>query len=71
VPEDWLATLYWYFINRRNIWHKTEKFRISWDVLPCSQINVDIVFRTRQYIPEDSELHNRRRENLKSQIQRK
>jgi hypothetical protein len=28
--------------------------------------SVDIELRTRQYIPEDSELHTRRRENLKS-----
>jgi hypothetical protein len=52
------------------------KLRIFWDVLPCSQLNVegrfrgalmmeaartsetsvDIQLRTRQYIPEDSEL---------------
>jgi hypothetical protein len=33
-----------------------------------SETSVDIEFRTRQYIPEDFELHTRRRENLKSQI---
>jgi hypothetical protein len=40
---------------------------VFWDVLPC-KIIVDRRFRgTRQYIPEDnSELHTRRRENLKS-----
>jgi hypothetical protein len=32
-----------------------------------SETSVDIQFRTRQYIPEDSELHTRRREILKSQ----
>jgi hypothetical protein len=32
-----------------------------------SETTVNIEFRTRQYIPEDSELHTRRRENLKSQ----
>jgi hypothetical protein len=44
------------------------KFRVFWDVLPCSQIDVDrqaartsetsvdIELRTRQCIPEDSEL---------------
>jgi hypothetical protein len=32
------------------------KFRVLWDILPCSQT---------QNIPEDSELHTRRRENLK------
>jgi hypothetical protein len=31
-----------------------------------SATSVDIQLRTRQYIPEDSELHTRRRENLKS-----
>jgi hypothetical protein len=58
------------------------KFRFDfWDVLPCKIIialmmeaartcetSVDNYF-TRQYIPEDkSELHIRRRENLKSHI---
>jgi hypothetical protein len=31
-----------------------------------SETSVDIKLRTRQYIPEDSELHTRRRENLKN-----
>jgi hypothetical protein len=31
-----------------------------------SETSVDIHLRTRQYLPEDSELHTRRRENLKS-----
>jgi hypothetical protein len=31
-----------------------------------SETSVDIQLRTRQYIPEDSELHTRRRENFKS-----
>jgi hypothetical protein len=31
-----------------------------------SDTSVDIQLRTRQYIPEDSEYHTRRRENLKS-----
>jgi hypothetical protein len=30
------------------------------------ETSVDIQLRTRQYIPEDSEFHTRRRENLKS-----
>jgi hypothetical protein len=44
------------------------KFRVFGGVLPGSQVDVevDIDFRTRQYTPEDSELHTRRRENLKS-----
>jgi hypothetical protein len=29
-----------------------------------SETSVDIQLRTRQYTPEDSELHTRRRENL-------
>jgi hypothetical protein len=33
-----------------------------------SETSVDIQLRTRQFIPEDSELHTRRRENLKSHI---
>jgi hypothetical protein len=33
-----------------------------------SDTSVDTQIRTRQYIPEDSELHTRRRENLKSHI---
>jgi hypothetical protein len=73
------------------------KFRVFWDILPCSHLDVyrrfrgacflhlpgdelqmeaartsetsvDIEFRTQQYIPEDSELHTRRRENLKSHV---
>jgi hypothetical protein len=31
-----------------------------------SETSVGIQLRTRQYIPEDTELHTRRRENLKS-----
>jgi hypothetical protein len=34
-----------------------------------SETSLDIQLRIRQYIPEDSELHTRRRENLKSHIQ--
>jgi hypothetical protein len=33
-----------------------------------SETLVDIQLRTRQYIPEDSELHTRHHENLKSQV---
>jgi hypothetical protein len=35
-----------------------------------SETSVDIQLRTRQYIPEDSELHTRHRENLKSHFYR-
>jgi hypothetical protein len=31
-----------------------------------SETSVDIQLRTRQYIPQNAELHTRRRENLKS-----
>jgi hypothetical protein len=34
-----------------------------------SETSVDIQLRTWQYIPEDSELHSGRRENLKSHIE--
>jgi hypothetical protein len=34
-----------------------------------SETSVNFQLRTRQYIPEDSELHTRRRENLKSLTQ--
>jgi hypothetical protein len=33
-----------------------------------SETSVEIQLRTRLYIPEDSELHTRRRENLKSHL---
>jgi hypothetical protein len=36
-----------------------------------SETSVDIQLRTRQYIPEDSELHTRRRENLKFHIEKR
>jgi hypothetical protein len=36
-----------------------------------SETSVEIQLRTRQYIPEDSELHTRRRKNLKSHILRR
>jgi hypothetical protein len=40
------------------------------EVALTSETSVDIEFRTRQYIPEDSKLHTCRRENLKSQMTR-
>jgi hypothetical protein len=36
------------------------------EVARTSETSVDIQLRRRQYIPEDSELHTSRRENLKS-----
>jgi hypothetical protein len=38
------------------------------DAARTSETSVDIQLRTRQYIPEGSELHTRRRENLESHI---
>jgi hypothetical protein len=38
------------------------------EVALISETSVDIECRTRQYIPEDSELHTCRRENLKSHM---
>jgi hypothetical protein len=35
-----------------------------------SETLVDIQLRTRQCIPEDSEVHTRRRENLKTHIEK-
>jgi hypothetical protein len=53
-----------------SIWTlESRSFRVFCDVLQCSQINVDIDLRTRHYITEDSELHTRRRENLKSHLE--
>jgi hypothetical protein len=34
-----------------------------------SETSVNFNLTTRRYVPEDSELHTRRRENLKSQIE--
>jgi hypothetical protein len=39
------------------------------DAARTSETSVDIQLRTRQYIREDSKLHTRRRENLKSHIE--
>jgi hypothetical protein len=36
------------------------------EAVRTSEISVNIYLTTRQYIPEDSKLHIRRRENLKS-----
>jgi hypothetical protein len=45
------------------------KSRVFWDVALCSYFEVDLVHfnvTTARFIPEDSKLHTRRRENLKS-----
>jgi hypothetical protein len=39
---------------------------LTMEAARTSETSVDIQLTTRQYIPEDSELHTRRRENLKS-----
>jgi hypothetical protein len=44
---------------------------ISSQAARASETSVDIQLRTRQYIPEDSEIHTRRRENLKCHIESK
>jgi hypothetical protein len=36
------------------------------EAVRTSEMSVDIQSRTQQYIPQDSELHTRRSENLKS-----
>jgi hypothetical protein len=41
------------------------KLRAMMDAARTSETSVDIDVRKRQDIPEDSELHTRRRENLK------
>jgi hypothetical protein len=38
------------------------------EAVRTSETSVKIYLTTRQYIPEDSKLHTRRRENLKSQM---
>jgi hypothetical protein len=40
--------------------------RAMMEAARISKTSVDIQLRTWQYIPEDSELHTRRRENLNS-----
>jgi hypothetical protein len=37
-------------------------------MMEAAHTSVDILLRIRQYIPEDSELHTRRRENLKLSV---
>jgi hypothetical protein len=42
--------------------------RAMMEAARTSETSVDIQLRTRQYIPKGSELHTRRRENLKSHV---
>jgi hypothetical protein len=45
----------------------TDKFiALMMEAARTSETSVDFQLKTRQYIPEDSELHTRRRENFKS-----
>jgi hypothetical protein len=61
--------LFWeiYKINKNCTWSSASSGMyccvLNWI---STETSVDIQLRTRQYIPEDSELHTRRRENLKS-----
>jgi hypothetical protein len=41
---------------------------LTMETVRTSETSVNIYLTTWQYIPEDSKLHNRRRENLKSHI---
>jgi hypothetical protein len=43
-----------------------KNFALMMEAARISETSVDIQLRTWQYIPQDSELHTRRRENLKS-----
>jgi hypothetical protein len=62
-----VKTGYYGATKNTTFWETAEvKLRIFWDVLPCSKLNVGIQLRTQQCIPEGSELHTRRRENLES-----
>jgi hypothetical protein len=58
------------FVNINNVNRLFMKLRIFITLMieaaRTSETSVDIQLRTRQYIPEDSELHTRHRENLKS-----
>jgi len=60
---------------------RLSKFSVFWDVVPCSHgddrpddgssrhlWNINFNATTRRYIPQDSKLHTRRRENFKSHI---
>jgi hypothetical protein len=45
------------------------KIAAFWDTAPCSLVRVYSNETTRRYIPEGSNLHSRRRENLISHRQ--
>jgi hypothetical protein len=44
--------------------HAASIIALMMEAARTSETSVDIQLRTRQYIPEDSELHTHRRENL-------
>jgi hypothetical protein len=48
---------------------RAASIRAMMKVARTSKTSVDIQLRTWQYIPKDSELHIRRRENLKSHME--
>jgi hypothetical protein len=52
----------------QNLLGCTAMFSAMMEAACTSETSVEIQLRTRQSIREDSELHTRRRENLKSQI---
>jgi len=100
VPKPWYTTKYMEqqtkitYVRFQVLTAASMKFRVFWDVAPCSHVEVDRRFRgayclhhqgalmmeavrtsetsvnfnltTRRYIPEDSKLHTRRRENFKT-----
>jgi hypothetical protein len=55
-------------VLRRIFGPKRDEVTGEWmmEAARTSEMSVDVQLRTRQYIPEDSELHTRRCENLKS-----
>jgi hypothetical protein len=51
---------------RPTIYHHESLIALKMEAARTCETSVDIQLRTWQYIPEDSELHTRRHENLKS-----
>jgi hypothetical protein len=48
--------------------HTASVFALMMEAVRTSETSVNFNMTTRRFIPEDSKLHTRRRENLKSQI---
>jgi hypothetical protein len=63
----WDVLPYKIIVDRRSAVRAASIIRAVMEAARTSETLVDIQLRTLQYIPEDSELHTRRRENLKSQ----